>query len=782
MKRKKRSLAPYDFQRGKTYLVRILLVLLCLLLGIMLPFSILLQHRANQHIRQSINDSNQLFLHQIKSDYTIFHENISAMCLSTFYDQELQEILYNTEPDYADIHYHIKRLKRTVLSSQPSVYSVDIYNAKKGELYTTRADGVDTKEEYQAFFEQTSEIKKLTPILRKIKVGNNSDAYTYVFSYFMYDLNNPKTMDSSFVVINQKASWFVDALIQVTNSVYDTSVFVVNTTEGLISYKTTANELENELLWECIDKINNGEISTDFGNFIARIRLEKYLVSYISMDGSQDIIVLVQDYGQVFASMIRMRNDFLILIVVCMLLGIGVVIILSQRLYKPIGELSSFAKALNPNDQNEVVSAFEDELSQVRGILEHYKLKSQQIESQNGLQGIALKRMMISSLLHHSNEDNWQKFRRLLPASPLSSQTEWNLYVAIVKVNVKDDSLFELTIDDEDVILAGIYNIFSESMGTGVIERSKQKPWENVYLLNVPDYETKNISNYFAALVAITLEKLNIELTVSYSRLGNNIYELAKLYKEAERYLRYQFLFPYESVLCFEKCEMNEVNPNATYSSRVEKKLLEEIRSGNMEKIGESLRSVHEEIRNLRYEYVLTNVIELVTKIKLCLGERGDLKQSATFAQLYPEMLKAHSLAGIFSCIEDNLTKAIKIETSRGDLVETENQQFVERVKLYIETNFTDENLSLQTVAEHMKMSTRYVSKKFKQYTDVFINDYIISFRMQRAAELLLATDDSVEQIASKIGIANSNYFYHLFKKQFGCTPRDFVRQAKMID
>ena len=783
MRKKVRNFFRNDFQQGRKYLTKILLVLLCLLMGILLPFSFLLQHRANQYIRQSIDDSNQLFLHQIKNDYTIFRENISALCLSTFYDQELQEIMYNTEPNYADIYYHIRRLRSTLLSSQPSVYSVDIYNAKEGALYTTRSDGVDTKEEYKAFLEETMDLKKLTPILRKINVGKNKDAYTYVFSYFMYDINDPKTMNGSFVVINQSASWFIDALTQVTNSVYDTSVFVVNTSEMLLPYNSTSNELENELLWECVDKIKNKEIDADFGNYIAKSKSGKYLVSYISMDGSEDVIVLLQNYGQVFASMLRMRNEFVVLILMCFFLGLGVVVILSRRLYKPIEELSTYAMSLDNTDQNEILSVYGDELSQIQGILEHYKMKSQEVERQNGLQGIALKRMMISTLLHKSSESNWQTFRRILPDSPLSAQNEWNLYIAIVKVNEKeDDGIFELTSEDEDIILAGIYNIFLESLESGVVERSKQRPWENIYILNVPECESKNIAQYFTTLVSKTREKVNVDITVSYSSLGSTVYVLSKLHKEAQRYLRYQFLFPNECVLCREKCEANEANSKTMYSQRIEKKLLDDIRTGNMEKVRETLRQIQGEIQNLKYEYVLTNVIELITKIKMCIGERNDIKQSTTFANLYPEMLRASSLQGIFISIEENLAKAIQIEVNRDAFMDTENQQFVEKIRVYIETNYADENLSLQTVAEHMKMSARYVSKKFKQHTDLFINDYILSYRMQKAAELLMKTDASVEQIAGQIGIANSNYFYRLFKNHFGCTPRDFVRQAKMIN
>ena len=91
------------FQKERKYSTKIFALMLCLLLGLLLPFSILLQQRASEYVRQSIDDSNQLFLHQMKNDYDVFIDNISAICLSTFYDRDVQEILYNTEPDYANI-------------------------------------------------------------------------------------------------------------------------------------------------------------------------------------------------------------------------------------------------------------------------------------------------------------------------------------------------------------------------------------------------------------------------------------------------------------------------------------------------------------------------------------------------------------------------------------------------------------------------------------------------------------------------------------------------------
>ncbi len=45
---------------------------------------------------------------------------------------------------------------------------------------------------------------------------------------------------------------------------------------------------------------------------------------------------------------------------------------------------------------------------------------------------------------------------------------------------------------------------------------------------------------------------------------------------------------------------------------------------------------------------------------------------------------------------------------------------------------------------------------------------------MKQAAELLLHSKLPVDKSTDNIGIENENYFYRLFKKVYGCTPREF--------
>ena len=100
----------------------------------------------------------------------------------------------------------------------------------------------------------------------------------------------------------------------------------------------------------------------------------------------------------------------------------------------------------------------------MRGLIRRFpsikSIKSQELENQNGLQGAALKKMMLSSLLQGMSESDWEKSKKIFPDLPLSNQTQWNLFVAIIKINEwRDDADSELTIEDAENVFSNIYSI-----------------------------------------------------------------------------------------------------------------------------------------------------------------------------------------------------------------------------------------------------------------------------------------------------------------------------------
>jgi len=91
----------------------------------------------------------------------------------------------------------------------------------------------------------------------------------------------------------------------------------------------------------------------------------------------------------------------------------------------------------------------------------------------------------------------------------------------------------------------------------------------------------------------------------------------------------------------------------------------------------------------------------------------------------------------------------------------------------YIEKNYSNE-ISLEEVAEVVKISPFYLSKLFKQETGENFIDYLTTIRIRKAKELLFNPMNSVKDVCYMVGYKDPNYFTRVFKKVCGQTPTEF--------
>ena len=83
------------------------------------------------------------------------------------------------------------------------------------------------------------------------------------------------------------------------------------------------------------------------------------------------------------------------------------------------------------------------------------------------------------------------------------------------------------------------------------------------------------------------------------------------------------------------------------------------------------------------------------------------------------------------------------------------------------------------SIAEEMGVSAAYLRKRYLTEAGVSIGDKLNQLRMDEASRLLLETDQPIESIARQIGVENTKYFFVLFKKFKGMTPRQFRCKAE---
>lgn len=89
----------------------------------------------------------------------------------------------------------------------------------------------------------------------------------------------------------------------------------------------------------------------------------------------------------------------------------------------------------------------------------------------------------------------------------------------------------------------------------------------------------------------------------------------------------------------------------------------------------------------------------------------------------------------------------------------------------YIDSHFTDKNLSVNTVAQILHVNTAYLGQTFKLCNNMSVLEYITLKRMDYAERLLLSETLSIEEISEKVGISDYFYFNKLYKKHKGEPP-----------
>ncbi|MHA6481940.1 helix-turn-helix domain-containing protein [Paenibacillus sp. strain BS8-2] len=87
-------------------------------------------------------------------------------------------------------------------------------------------------------------------------------------------------------------------------------------------------------------------------------------------------------------------------------------------------------------------------------------------------------------------------------------------------------------------------------------------------------------------------------------------------------------------------------------------------------------------------------------------------------------------------------------------------------------------DLSLQMAADEMGISVSYLSKLFKEELGETFIDYVTRIRLEKAQELLVETELTMQQVADAIGYTSVQQMFRVFKKKLGMTPGEYRENA----
>lgn len=94
----------------------------------------------------------------------------------------------------------------------------------------------------------------------------------------------------------------------------------------------------------------------------------------------------------------------------------------------------------------------------------------------------------------------------------------------------------------------------------------------------------------------------------------------------------------------------------------------------------------------------------------------------------------------------------------------------------FVQEHYTDQNLSLEDVAQAIGQNKTYVSRMFRLHSGRRYIDYLSDLRLNRAAELLAHSDLQIREITHLVGYWDSVSFQKKFRAAFGVNPSEYRR------
>lgn len=122
----------------------------------------------------------------------------------------------------------------------------------------------------------------------------------------------------------------------------------------------------------------------------------------------------------------------------------------------------------------------------------------------------------------------------------------------------------------------------------------------------------------------------------------------------------------------------------------------------------------------------------------------------------------------------------LPIEERKISSKKLRNEDRMKRMLSYIRAHLAD-SLTIQNIAAAASVSESECIRCFRGMTGTTPIQYTIQLRLQKAAVLLLKTDDKVTEIGAACGFQEMSYFARTFRGQYEVSPSEYRKRNRCL-
>ncbi|MCD8012125.1 MAG: AraC family transcriptional regulator [Lachnospiraceae bacterium] len=114
---------------------------------------------------------------------------------------------------------------------------------------------------------------------------------------------------------------------------------------------------------------------------------------------------------------------------------------------------------------------------------------------------------------------------------------------------------------------------------------------------------------------------------------------------------------------------------------------------------------------------------------------------------------------------------------SFSDIKKRQHNPYVLSALQYISENYKSQELSLEDIAENLKIAPNYLSSIFSKSLGKRLFEYVNEYRLEKSLDLLLYTSKTINDISEATGFGSARNYIRIFKKYKGTTPGAYRKQ-----
>lgn len=687
-----------------------------------------------------ISSNNHELLVQAENIANHMQEVIKNSGMQTFYNPSVTKLRTSSSLTNFQMINGIRALD-SFAGYSPYIHSVYVYNSKTDYIYTSSNVTSDTKKRFYDqeaihLLKSSNPSDRLKPVVRRI---NNpfSNSFKDIYTFFMYELASEQDKFENAMLINVDSDWMNQMLNKMNNN-DEENVFIVDK-EGKIIGKSYKNVYYNR---NFIQKMITSDSSCNY--FIDKKGSQKTIYMYVKFKENDWYFVREIPYSYIMKDINLMKtNTFYIILGIFIICSIASIIMI-MRFYLPFNKMVDSISKVKEDSSKDIHSILNNLDFIVEDSIKTEKIKESYLS--------LLKEDFFKQLL---------KYRNINPVNLIQSFRDYDINLSIeqplVIIMIKGTRL--------DDYMSAVQSVAKDSLVEGIMINTHSI----LFVQNTSKYMIKNICHKIHYID---------HSVVAYSNSLSFSDNISRAYSRVWETMAYHIFYPNQWI--FSESMLEGKLKENMYPIKIESAMIQALKEGDFELAKKQYQCMLETMLGYRFNTIKFTFkrlhLSMTTLYKDIESAENTDSQYTSFETIEEKFNAGVSFYEISTIFYD-LFNNIIIEYKKYK--QNKKATLIEHIKSKIETEYKNQDLSLQVIADDLGMSSTYMGKIFKSSENISISKYINKVRLEKAKILIQNSNLFVKDIAKEVGFTNSQYFYTLFKKHTQKTPKEFRLEVR---